>query len=64
MSVDGKKGKLYKTRALLERTVRVCYPAESGRVVLRTEQDWNRDIEAVQVARASRANAPVLEDHA
>jgi len=50
MNVDGKKEKLYKTRAQLERTVRVCYPAKSRLVVLRTEQDWNRDIEAFDVS--------------
>ena len=41
MSTDG----LYSTRTTLERTLRVAYPADGGRLVLRTEQDWNRDIE-------------------
>ena len=36
---------LYSTRTTLERTLRVAYPAEGGRLVLRTEQDWERDVE-------------------
>jgi Putative esterase len=35
---------------MLERTLRVSYPAGKGRLVLRTEQDWDRDIEAVAVS--------------
>ena len=37
--------RLYSTRTTLERTLRVAYPADGGRLVLRTEQDWDRDIE-------------------
>jgi len=44
------KKRLYKTRTTLERTLRVSYPAGKGRLVLRTEQDWERDIEAVAVS--------------
>jgi predicted alpha/beta superfamily hydrolase len=39
-----------KTRALLERTLRVSYPAAGGRLILRTEQDWNRDIEPIAIS--------------
>jgi predicted alpha/beta superfamily hydrolase len=39
--------RLYKTDAVLKRTVRVRYPAGRGRLVLRTELDWDRDVEAV-----------------
>ena len=45
-----KKQKLRKTRTILARTLRVSYPAPGGRLVLRTEQDWNRDIEAIAVS--------------
>ena len=39
------KERLYKTGTTLERTLRVAYPAGSGRLVLRTELDWEKDIE-------------------
>src|SRR5574341_179104 len=45
-----KKERLYKTPTTLERTLRVSYPAGKGRLVLRTEQDWDKDIEAVAVS--------------
>ena len=41
------RDKLYKTEATLKRTVRVCYPAGRGRIVLRTELDWDRNVEPV-----------------
>jgi len=37
--------RLYRTGTTLERTLRVAYPAGRGRVVIRTERDWERDIE-------------------
>jgi predicted alpha/beta superfamily hydrolase len=39
-------GRLYTTRAVLERTLRVSYPVGNGRLTLRTEQDWEKDIDA------------------
>ena len=45
-----KKERLYQTRSILERTLRVSYPAGRGRLVLRTEQDWDRNLEAVAVS--------------
>jgi predicted alpha/beta superfamily hydrolase len=42
--------RLYSTRTPLERTLRVAYPAGAGRLVLRTEQDWEHDIEPVAVS--------------
>ena len=39
--------RLYKTDALLKRTLRVSYPAGRGRVILRTELDWEKDVEAM-----------------
>jgi predicted alpha/beta superfamily hydrolase len=41
--------RLYKTRATLKRTLRVCYPAGTGKVVLRTEANWDRNIEPISV---------------
>jgi predicted alpha/beta superfamily hydrolase len=40
---------LYRTGTLLTRTLRVAYPPASGDIVLRTELDWNRDVEPVSV---------------
>lgn len=37
--------RLYRTGTTLERTLRVAYPAGRGRILLRTESDWERDIE-------------------
>jgi predicted alpha/beta superfamily hydrolase len=37
--------RLYATRTTLERTLRIAYPANAGRMVLRTEHDWEKDIE-------------------
>lgn len=42
----------------MQRTLRITvhYPLESGRIVLRTDMDWERDIEAVEVS-ADRTTA-------
>jgi predicted alpha/beta superfamily hydrolase len=40
----------FKTDKTLTRTVRVAYPAGNGRMVLRTEQNWEQDIEAIAVS--------------
>lgn len=45
-----KKERLYKTSVTLKRTLRVAYPAGFGRIILRTEQDWNKDLEPVSVS--------------
>ena len=37
-----KKEKLYKTSTTLKRKLRVAYPAGKGRMVLRTETDWEK----------------------
>ena len=59
--------KLYTTGTTLERTLRVAYPGGTGRVILRTELDWDRDIEADTVSDDGnistytiRANQPFL----
>jgi hypothetical protein len=41
--------RLYRTGAVLTRTVRIAYPVGDGRLVLRTELDWHRDLEPVAV---------------
>jgi len=41
--------KLYKTSRPLTRRLRVIYPAGSGRMVLRTELDWQTDVEPLEV---------------
>lgn len=44
------KERLYRTGTILKRTLRVAYPAGQGRLVLRTEQDWDKGIEPVAVS--------------
>jgi enterochelin esterase-like enzyme len=41
---------LYRTAQLLERDLRVRYPVTEGRLVLRTELDWDADVEATSVS--------------
>ena len=43
-------GKLYTTRETIRRTVRVRYPADQGRIVLRTENDWDKDVESIALS--------------
>jgi predicted alpha/beta superfamily hydrolase len=42
--------KLYRSRETMRRTVRIRYPADRGRIVLRTENDWNKDVESVALS--------------
>jgi predicted alpha/beta superfamily hydrolase len=42
--------RLYKTERALTRTLRVAYPEGRGRIVLRTERDWNETIEPVAIS--------------
>ena len=44
------KKRLYKTERSLSRTLRVAYPADRGRITLRTEADWNRAVEPASVS--------------
>ena len=43
-------GRLYRTRDVLERTLRVEYPVTTGRLTLRTEHNWDEDLEAIAVS--------------
>jgi predicted alpha/beta superfamily hydrolase len=42
--------RLYRTQTTLRRTLSVAYPAGAGAIVLRTEKDWDRDVEASSVS--------------
>jgi predicted alpha/beta superfamily hydrolase len=44
------ENRLYKTATTLKRTLRVCYPVGMGKIVLRTESDWDRSIEPIAVS--------------
>ena len=44
------KPRLYKTERTLTRTLRVAYPSGRGRIVLRTEQDWEKNLEPAAVS--------------
>ena len=41
---------LYRTETALRRELRVRYPIPEGRIVLRTDLDWDRDVEAASVS--------------
>ena len=41
---------VYRTETTLERTLRIGYPAGQGRIVLRTELDWQQGIQPVAVS--------------
>jgi predicted alpha/beta superfamily hydrolase len=49
MSTPGKT-RLYRTERTLTRTLRVAYPAARGSMVLRTEKDWDANLEPVAVS--------------
>ncbi len=49
MSTPGKT-RLYTTERTLRRTLRVAYPAARGGMVLRTEKDWDANLEPVAVS--------------
>lgn len=44
------KEKLYKTSTIQTRTLRIAYPAGRGRMVLRTQNDWDKDVEPIAVS--------------
>jgi len=45
-----KKERLYKTTGMLTRKLRITYPAGKGRMILRTELDWEKDLEAISIS--------------
>jgi predicted alpha/beta superfamily hydrolase len=54
-------GAMYQTETLLRRRLRVRYPAGRGRVVLRTELDWDRDLEPIRVSDDGETSTFALE---
>src|SRR4051812_20643853 len=46
----GTTSKLYKTQTTLKRRLRVAYPPGNGGLVLRTEQDWDKDINPIETS--------------
>jgi predicted alpha/beta superfamily hydrolase len=48
--VPEKKERLYTTSTMQTRTLRIAYPAGRGKIILRTEQDWNKDVEPVSMS--------------
>jgi len=54
-------GRLYRTERTLARTLRVAYPSGRGRLVLRTEQDWERAVEPVAVSEDGNVSTFALE---
>lgn len=45
----------------MRREIKIRYPLQSGRIVLRTDQDWNRDVEADRVEDDGTSHIFVLE---
>jgi hypothetical protein len=41
---------LYPTDRVLHRQVRVRYPLQDGRIILRSELDWERDVEPTAIS--------------
>jgi enterochelin esterase-like enzyme len=52
---------MYRTRTLLRRTLRVRHPRGEGRIVLRTELDWDRDVPPQSVSRDGTTSTFALE---
>lgn len=55
------KQRLYKTETTLKRQLRVSYPAGNGKLVLRTEQDWDKTIEPVSTSEDGNTSTFELE---
>ena len=56
-----KPSRLYKTEKTLRSSLRVGYPAGKGRMVLRTEHDWDKDIEPTSVSEDGNTSTFELE---
>src|SRR5262249_52344451 len=54
-------GPMYRTEGLLRRHLGVRYPAGQGRMVLRTELDWDDDVEALSVSDDGETSTFALE---
>ena len=56
-----KKERLYKTSTILRRSLRIAYPSGKGRLVLRTEPDWEKDIEPDSVSEDGNTSVFQIE---
>lgn len=54
---------MYQTETLLRRQLHVHYPAGRGQMILRTEFDWERDLEPSQISDDGNTATFVLETH-
>jgi predicted alpha/beta superfamily hydrolase len=52
---------MYETQAVLRRELRVHYPAGRGRIVLRSELDWERDVPPSDVSKDGHTYSFALE---
>lgn len=52
---------MYETDETLRRPIHVYYPGVEGRIVLRTELDWDRDVEPVGVSEGGQRHEFVVE---
>ena len=52
---------MYQTQTVLRRQLRVRYPPGQGRMVLRTDLDWDRDVEPVAVSDDGETTTFALE---
>jgi predicted alpha/beta superfamily hydrolase len=52
---------MYQTGSVLRRQLRVRYPPGQGRIVLRTELDWDRDVEPIAVSDDAETTTFALE---
>ncbi|MEQ1588120.1 MAG: alpha/beta hydrolase-fold protein [Cyclobacteriaceae bacterium] len=53
--------RLYKTSKVIKRNLRIAYPAGKGRIVVRTEQDWKKDLEAISVSEDGNTSTFQIE---
>ena len=58
---SGQRQKTYRTETRLRRMLRVRYPAGDGRMVLRTELDWDKDVNPIEVSDDGETSSFALE---
>jgi predicted alpha/beta superfamily hydrolase len=52
---------MYETQSVLRRELHVCYPGGEGRIVLRTDLDWDRNLEPTSVSSDGATSTFALE---
>src|SRR5438045_2743552 len=57
----GGSASMYQTETLLRRTLRVHYPEGKGRMALRCELDWDRDVKVIGVSNEGNTTTFALE---